>query len=106
MSLTIKHISIFKFVNLRSELGFTHAFNKEDLKLFLKILNNVNDDVKSWGGKLIVITIPSQNRYKNIVSYLDEFFYDKKFSRNSKIMKYTSLILTKYLKKVLIKRIL
>ena len=72
------YFNFFKFVNLRSELGFTHAFNKEDLKLFLKILNNVNDDVKSWGGKLIVITIPSQNRYKNIVSYLDEFFYDKK----------------------------
>ncbi len=72
------YFNFFKFVYLRSKLGFTHAYNKEDLKLFLKILNDVNDDVKSWGGKLIVITIPSQNRYKNLISYLDEFFYDKK----------------------------
>ena len=58
------------------------------MEIFETILLKVNEDIKKWDGELIFIFIPSQSRYSNVTSYLDEFFYDlpiKKFLKKNDI---------------------
>lgn len=71
-----KYTNTFKFYNIRSRLGFSKSYTKENFETFKYIIKNVNSDMNSWDGKLIFIFIPSQSRYSNLTSYYEEFFYD------------------------------
>ena len=83
-----QYYTFYKFKNIKSFLGFTHAYTKENFKIFKLIIKQTQDEIKKWDGKLIVVMIPSESRYVNIASYYDEYFYDmpiKKFLKNNGI---------------------
>ena len=83
-----RYLSILKLSKIRSKLGLSKGYTKNSMEIFETILLKVNEDIKKWDGELIFIFIPSQSRYSNVTSYLDEFFYDlpiKKFLKKNDI---------------------
>ena len=92
-NLAKEYFSIFKFIKIRSKLGISKGYTKDNFEIFKSILNKVDEEMQKWDGELIFIFIPSQSRYANITSYYDEFFYDlpiKKFLKKKNI-KYIDL---------------
>ena len=95
----IIYSNFFKFSNLRSELGFSHAFSRENFKIFKRILGEVNNEVNLWNGELIFVSIPSPNRYIRPLGILDEQSYDQNIKKYLKARKIESIYLHDEFKK-------
>ncbi len=78
----------YKFRKIRESIGFRHAYEKINFEIFKKIIKSTNKHVHDWGGELIFVIIPGEERYLNFIHYYDQFYYEepiKKYLKGEQI---------------------
>ncbi len=75
-----------ELTNLRNYIKniFYTAYDKDfDEKLFFSIINTMNEETNSWGGKFIFMYAPSWSRYFTKFTKLDRYFNKKDLILNN-----------------------
>ena len=61
---------------VRMLLGIKYGFDRKHFEQYKEILNEINTDIKKWGGTFVFVYIPSESQFKDIFNFLDSYFYD------------------------------
>jgi len=72
---------VAKLTQLRTRLGLSQSVSEEALMLLDPILSEMRKTVESWGGRLIVLHLPSETRYATPLGGLDIAAYTRMVRR-------------------------
>jgi hypothetical protein len=77
--LHVRPTDLATLYHLRSRLGLSQDFSPEALALAERTVARMVDIVASWGGRLVVLHIPSETRWLNPIAEMDAVEYTEKF---------------------------